>query len=116
MDTTPPPAPTVKPPDDDTDKPRKLTDEERQQHQHTNAGNKDDVYTEGDVVEVHLDEQPPYIVIGTRDGLERVNLPCGRDCPAIQVGDYVEADGQKQNEALFDATDITVWRDGKKVK
>ncbi|MFN8633963.1 MAG: Calx-beta domain-containing protein [Chloroflexota bacterium] len=116
VDTTSPPSPTIKPPDDDTDKPRKLTDEERQQRQHTNAGNKDDVYTEGDVVEVHLDEQPPYIVIGTRDGLERVNLPCGRDCPAIQVGDYVEADGQKQNEALFDATDITVWRDGKKVK
>jgi hypothetical protein len=29
------------------------------------------------------------------------------------VGDYVEVDGEKQNEALFDATEVSVSRPGR---
>jgi hypothetical protein len=110
-DTTGPP---LKPQTDDSDKPRKETEDERRQREHTNTGNRDDVYTEGNVVEVHQDEQqdgqPPYVVIGNRDGLVKVVLLCKDQCPTVQVGDYLEAEGTKQNEQLFEATDVTVDR------
>jgi hypothetical protein len=107
---SPPPASTteVKQGEDDTDKKPKETEEQQQQRQRTNTGNRDDLYTEGNVVEVHQDEQPPYVVIGNKDGLVRINLLCGSQCPTIRVGDYLEADGEKQNEQLFDATDVIV--------
>jgi hypothetical protein len=105
----PPAAPAVVPENKD-DSPKPRTDEQQQQHQNTNRGNRDDVYTEGNVVEVHQDEQQPYVVIANQDGLVRVNLLCGSQCPVIRVGDYLEADGEKQHEALFDATDVTVSR------
>jgi hypothetical protein len=90
------------------DKPKKETDEQRQQREHTNQGGKDDVYTEGSVVEVHQDENPSYIVIGNKDGLVKVILQCGSQCPSISVGQYVEIDGTKENEALFYADEVTV--------
>ena len=68
------------------------------------------MYIEGNVVEVHADEQPPYVVVANRDGLVRVSLLCGDQCPTIRVGDYLQADGAKQSEILFDATDVTVSR------
>jgi hypothetical protein len=92
--------------DDDDDKPE--TREQRQQREDTNQGNKDDVYTEGSVVEVHLDENPPRIVIGNKDGQVTVILQCGSQCPSISVGQYVEIDGVKENESLFYADEVTV--------
>jgi hypothetical protein len=95
---------------DDTDKPQHLTDQDRQDRQHTNQSNRDDVYTEGNVVEVHQDERPPYVVIANRDGPVHVTLLCGSQCPTIHVGDYLELDGEKQSEQAFDATEVTVSR------
>jgi hypothetical protein len=100
----------IKESEDDTDKKPHFTDEQRQDQQHTNQSNRDDVYTEGNVVEVHQDANPPYVVIGNRDGLVRVNLLCGGDCPTIRVGDYLQADGSKESESLFDAEEISVSR------
>jgi hypothetical protein len=102
----------LKPQVDNTDKPRKETEDERRQREHTNKGNKDDVYVEGNVVEVHQgpDDQPPYVVIGNKDGLVKVVLLCKDQCPTIKVGDYLEAEGAKQNEQLFEATDVSVDR------
>jgi hypothetical protein len=90
------------------DKDVKETDEQRQQRENTNRGNRDDIATEGNVTELHLDANPPYVVIGNRDGAVRVNLLCGDQCPTIKVGDYIEVDGENQNEQLFDAEQVTV--------
>jgi hypothetical protein len=111
--STPPPGPPVSPGDDDTDDKPKETAEQRQQRQLTNQSNRDDVSIEGNVTEVHQDEQPPYVVIANRDGLVRVNLLCGSQCPTIRVGDYLQADGEKQHEQLFDAYDVSVSRAGR---
>jgi CSLREA domain-containing protein len=100
-------------PEDDTDKKPRLTEEQQQDKQHTNQSNRDDLYTEGNVVEVHQDESPPYVVIANRDGLVSVNLLCGSQCPAIRVGDYLTAEGEKQSEVLFDATDASVSHPGR---
>jgi hypothetical protein len=103
-------------PHDKPDRPRKETEDDRRQREHTNQGNEDDIFAEGNVTEVHRDEQPPYVVIGNRDGLVRVVLRCGEQCPTVQVGDYLQADGQKEHDALFYADQITIWRNGEKVK
>jgi hypothetical protein len=100
-------------PEDNQDKRPRLTEEQRQDKQHTNQSNRDDLYVEGNVIEVHQDESPPYVVIANRDGLVRVNLLCGGQCPTVHVGDYLTAEGEKQNEQLFDATDASVSHPGR---
>ena len=108
-------APAVGPPvfgatDDGTDTPRKETGEQRQQRERTNRGGKDDVYVEGNVVEVHPEAEPPYVMIGNRDGLVKVVLykDAAQSASGIKVSDYLEADGEKVHEQLFEATDVSV--------
>ena len=105
------PTPTV-PPTKVTsdDKSRPKTETQRQQDDHTNQLGRDDYHTEGNVVEVFLDAVPPYAVIATRDGLVQVLLNCEDGCPAVRVGDYLQADGVKENEGLFNAEDVTISR------
>jgi hypothetical protein len=88
------------------------TEERQQQQQLTNTSNRDDVSIEGNVVEVHTDEQPPYVVIANRDGLVKVVLykDAAKVAGSIRVGDYLEADGEKQHEQLFDAYDLSIKR------
>jgi hypothetical protein len=52
----------------------------------------------------------PYAVIGTRDGAQQLLLihEAARLCSSIHVGDYLEADGEKQSEELFHAHDVTI--------
>ena len=39
--------------------------------------------------------------IATRDGLQVIVMLCRDGCQDVHVGDYLEADGVKENEALF---------------
>jgi hypothetical protein len=100
----------VAPPEDDTDKPRKETEEQRQQRERTNRGGKDDVYTEGNVTATSCDASPPAVTIANRDGPVTVRLlqEAAKACGSIRVGDYLEADGEKVHEQLFEATDVSV--------
>jgi hypothetical protein len=104
--------------EDDTDKPDKLTEEERQQKGRTNRAGLDEYRTEGDVIGVrctpdqptpptipdsapdHGDGDVPYAIIATRDGAQKVRLQhdARLACSSIHVGDYIEADGLKQTE------------------
>jgi subtilisin family serine protease len=108
----------VVPPEDDTDKPRKETEEQRQQRERTNASNRDDEHTEGNVMAVKCDADWPTITIANRDGLVDVRLvhDAVESCSSAREGDYLEADGEKQNEQLYDASDITLHRDGQRVR
>jgi hypothetical protein len=103
---TPSAAPQI---DSERDRPeRRLTAEQGRQKQLTNQSNRDDEFTEGNVLEVGQDEQGRFIVIGNRDGSVVVRLRCGDQCPTIKVGDYVEVDGVKENEQLFYADQIGI--------
>lgn len=84
------------------DRPRKLTEEQTQQHQHTNKAGLDDYRTEGNVTEVHTDAEPPYIVIGTRDGLVVLRLHGEASTVKVNIGDYVTAEGEKVTEQLYE--------------
>lgn len=102
--------------DSSDDKPRRLTETERQQRERSNNSGLDDYRTEGNVIEVRLDANPPFVVVGMRDGAQTVRLSCGDDCPDIKVGDYIEAEGVKENEQLFDAESVVVTRNGQRVR
>ncbi len=113
------PTPTPTPPSDterDGPRPRRLTEEQRQQRERTNKLGLDDYRTEGDVVETHCEADWPYILLANRDGLEQVRLPREVQCSAIQPGDYLEASGVKQTEQLFDADSLTVHRGGSRIR
>jgi hypothetical protein len=107
----------ARPSHEDEDDPKKPTSEQRQQRQHTNAGNRDDYHTEGTVTAVTSEGDALVILIALRDGIQQVTLHCAASgCPDVHVGDYVEADGAKENEGLFYADEITVTRNGRPVR
>ena len=62
------------------------------------------------MVEVVADPQGLTIVLGNLDGRVTVLLRCGARCPTIRVGDYVEVDGEKVHEQLYEAESVTVVR------
>jgi hypothetical protein len=104
---------TVVPPpqtENKEDSPKPKTEEQRQQEQRTNRSNRNDVTTEGNVLEVVADAQGLTIVIGNVDGPVTVLLRCGARCPTIHVGNYVEVDGEKIHEQLYEAESVTVAR------
>jgi hypothetical protein len=106
--TPTPPAPPVVSDEDEKDKKPKLTEEQRQNQQLTNRSNRDDIATEGNVVEVGPGQPPGYVIMINRDGPVTVRLLCGNQCPTIRAGDYIEVSGTKENEQLFDAEDVTI--------
>ena len=109
--------PTDSPGDDSADDEReereRETEEERRQRARTNQGNKDDDSVEGDVIETRCDLAWPAVVIANRDGAVEVKLlkpEAQNACSSIQVGDYLEADGEKQHEQLFHADSVEIKR------
>ncbi|MFN0070036.1 MAG: beta strand repeat-containing protein [Chloroflexota bacterium] len=111
------------------DKPnqRKLTETERQQAQRTNRSGLDDYRTEGNLVLSSCDDERrepfqdpfiPYAVIATRDGEQRLLLlhDTRHQCRQMKDGDYLEADGVKLNEQLFETENVTIRRNGSVVQ
>ena len=55
----------------------------------------------------------PYALIANRDeGAQKILLikDAAKLCGSIRVGDYLEAEGEKQSEALFHADDVSIQR------
>ena len=91
----------------------KETDDEKRQRERTNRGGTDDYRTEGNVVAVDLDARPRTATIATRDGLQVIVLLCRDGCDDPKVGDYLEAEGETENEVLFYADSVTSRRPGR---
>jgi hypothetical protein len=93
------------------------TEEERQQRERTNNSGLDDYRNEGNVVELcPEDEAPACVYIVNRDGKVKVVLlgEAAKSARSIKIGDYLEADGEKIHEQLFEATDVTIRRGGRR--
>jgi hypothetical protein len=103
--------------EEQTERPRRLTETERQQHERTNRSGLDDARTEGNVLAVGCDAAVPTITIANRDGPVEVRLlgEAAAACRSAEVGDYLEVDGVKQTEQLYEADTITVRRAGQRV-
>ena len=65
------------------------------------------------MVEVDLEARPRTATIATKDGLQVIVLLCRDSCDDPKVGDYLEADGVKEHEALFYADSVTSRRAGR---
>jgi len=116
-------------PEDDTDKPRRRTEEQRQQGARTNASNLDQYHTDGNVIAVDRPEGANYLLVTialTRQETQVVQVFCsgsgaGLTCSDLQVGDYLEVDGYQNgvgdSNTWFVASDgVEVTRNGRKIK
>jgi hypothetical protein len=95
--------------EDEKDEKPKPTGQERHQKERTNKGSKEDERLEGSVTAINLGDEPPTITIANRDGLVVVVLSGDALTVAryLKVGDYVTAEGEKQHELLFWASDLS---------
>jgi hypothetical protein len=106
-DTPPPPPPPttrVEP----EDKPRKPTEQERYQNQHTNRGSQDDTVIRGQIQAIRADAQPPIVVIASRDGLVELELrgDALKVLPSLRVGQHVVGSGEKVHELYYIVDDL----------
>jgi hypothetical protein len=64
----------------------------------------------GGNIEARCDQAWPSVVIANRDGAVEIKLikEAQAACSSIQVGDYLEADGEKQHEGLYYADSVGV--------
>jgi hypothetical protein len=84
----------------------KKDQKDRDQHQ-----DEDEDHTlNGQVLEINTDKDPPEMIVGTIDGkaLVRVLKTDEIALNGVKVGDYVELNGEKLDELLFEATQISV--------
>jgi hypothetical protein len=65
---------------------------------------------DGQVLEINTLKDPPELIVGTVDGrsLVRVLKTDEIALNGVGIGDYVELDGEKISEVLFEATQISV--------
>lgn len=70
----------------------------------------EDFVLNGQVLEIHEGRNPPEMVVGTVDGHATVRVLKTDEIAinGVGVGDYVELTGEKVNELLFEATEISV--------
>jgi hypothetical protein len=64
----------------------------------------------GQVIEINTLTDPPQLIVGSVDGLTVVRVLKTDEIVRndVHLGDYVEATGNKQNEQLFDADQLSV--------
>ena len=70
----------------------------------------DDYVLNGQVLAIDERKDPPEMVVGTVDGEATVRVLKTDEIAmnGVHVGDYVELTGEKVNELLFEATEISV--------
>jgi len=70
------------------------------------------------VLAIRCETDPPDVLIANRDGSQRVRLldETAAQCGSIWVGDYLEIEGVKENEQLFDAEEVTIWRASRRIR
>lgn len=105
-------------PNNDDEQGRKPTAEERQQRERTNRGSLDDYRTEGNAVSSACDASIPTVTIANRDGAVVLQLlhDAKLACETVRPGDYIEAVGEKQHEQLYEVDQLTVRRNGARVR
>jgi len=116
-------ASSAPPPADDAVRPRKQTEQTRQQQQHTNTSNLDQYRTEGNVAAVatSIDGEMLLVTVALGRGeLLALEIRCpGAICPEIRPGDYLNADGEqggREEQGHFLVENLTITRGGHRVR
>jgi hypothetical protein len=85
-------------------------DNKKKKEQKQDDDRGDDFVLNGQVLEVHAEKNPPELIVGTVDGRALVRVLKTDEIArnGVGVGDYIELTGEKINEQLFEATEISV--------
>lgn len=97
--------------DKQDEKDSKRSKKEKQKQKDDDRG--EDFVLNGQVLEMDVQRDPPELIVGTVDGRARVRVLKTDEIVrnGVHVGDHVELTGEKINELLFEATEISVhWR------
>jgi len=64
----------------------------------------------GQVLDIDTLKNPPELIVGTVDGQSVVRVLKTDEIAinGVHLGDYIQANGEKQSEVLFDATQLSV--------
>ena len=84
-------------------------DKEKEKEKREKAENEDRVMN-GQVLEINTLKDPPEIILGSVDGqtVVRVRKTDEITRNGVHLGDYIQADGEKIHEQLFEATMLSV--------
>jgi hypothetical protein len=88
-----------------------VSETQRQQQDRTNQYGLDQYRTEGNVIAVARTETGLVLTLalGRGETLDVV-FACQRECPAVSVGDYLEARGETDDEGRFQAEELHISR------
>jgi len=82
-----------------------------QKDKHDKGGDHDEDHVlNGQVIDMDTLKDPPVLMVGGVDGVTVVRVLKTDEIAinGVGLGDYVQATGEKQNEQLFDATELSV--------
>jgi hypothetical protein len=84
-------------------------DKDKEKAKREKAENEDRVLN-GQVLEIDTLKNPPEIIIGSVDGQTVIRVLKTDEIAlnGVRLGDYIEADGEKIHEQLFEATSLRV--------
>ncbi len=85
-------------------------DEKKRKEKHQDDDRGEDFVLNGQVLEVREEKDPPELIVGTVDGRALVRVIKTDEVArnGVGVGDEVELIGEKINELLFEATEISI--------
>ena len=85
-------------------------DDDKKDTKYQDLDRDEDHILNGQVLEINTDKDPPEMIVGTVDGhaVVRVLKTDEIALNGVKVGDYVELNGEKLDELLFEATEISV--------
>jgi hypothetical protein len=89
----------------DSDDKNKEKEKERREKEEN-----EDRVLNGQVLDIDTLKDPPEIVVGSVDGLTVIKVLKTDEIAknAVHLGDYIQADGEKVSEVLFEATQLSV--------
>ena len=82
-----------------------------QKDKHDKGGDHDEDHVlNGQVIDMNTLKDPPELMVGSVDGVTVVRVLKTDEIAinGVGLGDYIQATGEKQNEQLFDATELSV--------
>ena len=85
-------------------------DKEEKEKDQKQKAEKADRVLDGQVLEINTLKDPPELIVGSVDGQTLVRVLKTDEIVrnGVRVGDYIEADGEKIHEQLFEATKLSV--------
>ena len=89
---------------------RKDDGKDKKDAKHKDDDKSEDFVLNGQVLEIDTHKDPPEMIVGTVDGRARVRVIKTDEIArnGVEIGDYVELTGEKVNELLFNADEISV--------